>query len=36
MEIWNGEIMPIDLLRHGENKIEMKRKFQVLLIGHKT
>lgn len=29
MEIWNGEIMPIDLLKHGENKIGMKRKFQV-------
>lgn len=28
MEIWNGEIMPIDLLKHGENKIGMKRKFQ--------
>jgi hypothetical protein len=27
MEIWNGEIMPIDLLKHGENKIGMKRKF---------
>lgn len=26
MEIWNGEIMPIDLLKHGENKIWMKRK----------
>ena len=21
MEIWNGEIMKIDLLKHGENKI---------------
>lgn len=20
MDIWNGEIMPIDLLKHGENK----------------
>ena len=29
MEIWNGEIMPIDLLKHGENKMGMKRKFQV-------
>ena len=22
MEIWNGEIMPIDLLKHGEYKID--------------
>lgn len=33
MEIWNGEIMPIDLLKHGENKIGMKRKFQVSVGG---
>lgn len=33
MEIWNGEIMPIDLLKHGENKIGMKRKFQGVIGG---
>ena len=26
MEIWNGEIMLIGLLKDGENKIGMKRK----------
>ena len=31
MDIWNGEIMPIDLLKHGENKY-LTERFSLLIV----